>query len=292
MPLLLRPLSLADLDGAFALSSTAGWNQRIDDWRMLLELAPSGGFAAVLDDEIVATAIGIDYGSFGWIAMMLVQPALRGQGIGRRLLEAAMAAIPAGLPIRLDATPMGRPLYESCGFREEAALTRYLSDPVTRRIPDLPGGGAPGTVRAMTREQLERILGEDTAVFRGGRGPVLTWALDTGAPFCQVVEEDAGIGGYCFGRTGRLCAQVGPVVAASAEAATALAAAALAQARGMPVFVDAFDAGTNFTRWLHACGFEAQRPLYRMCRMPDGARPLPQAPTRLIEWSIFGPEFA
>jgi GNAT superfamily N-acetyltransferase len=82
------------------LSSGARWNQRLDDWRMLVQLAPAGGFAATIGDgTIVKTAIGIDYGSFGWIAMMLVDPAWLGRGLGARLLEAAMGAVPEEIAI-------------------------------------------------------------------------------------------------------------------------------------------------------------------------------------------------
>ena len=56
----IRELTPDGLDDAFALSSAAGWNQRIDDWRMLLALAPRGCFAAWRRDEVVGTAIGID----------------------------------------------------------------------------------------------------------------------------------------------------------------------------------------------------------------------------------------
>ena len=90
-----RLLTGDDLDGAFGLSAAAGWNQRLADWRMLLLLAPAGSFAAVDDGRIVGTAIGIDYGAFGWIAMMLVDHGWRGRGVGSRLLEAAMGGVPA-----------------------------------------------------------------------------------------------------------------------------------------------------------------------------------------------------
>lgn len=75
----IRLLVPEDLDSALALSSTAGWNQRLDDWRMLLALAPGGSFAAVTEGRIAGTAIGIDYDGFAWIAMMLVDPAARTQ---------------------------------------------------------------------------------------------------------------------------------------------------------------------------------------------------------------------
>ena len=103
-----------------------GWNQRLEDWRTLIELAPSGSFVARDDGRVVGTAIGIDYVHCGWIAMMLVAPEYRGRGLGARLLEAAMAAIPPQLPIRLDATPLGRPLYERHGFVLDTSLTRHV----------------------------------------------------------------------------------------------------------------------------------------------------------------------
>src|SRR5439155_26728654 len=125
----IRLLTADDLDGAFRLSAAAGWNQRTADWRMLLQLAPAGSFAAVGDGGIVGTAIGLDYGPFGWIAMMLVDPGWRGRGVGARLLEAAMGAVPPETLLRLDATPLGRPLYRRYGCEDEDRLTRHVADP-------------------------------------------------------------------------------------------------------------------------------------------------------------------
>jgi GNAT superfamily N-acetyltransferase len=88
----IRPLTFEDLDQALGLSTAVGWNQRLDDWRMLLQLAPAGAFAALSnardlsDVSVVGTAIGIDDGAFAWIAMMVVDPAYRGRAVGRRLL--------------------------------------------------------------------------------------------------------------------------------------------------------------------------------------------------------------
>src|SRR5215207_9001689 len=64
----IRQLTADDLESAFTLSATAGWNQRLEDWRMLLTLAPAGCFAAVAHGRIVGTSIGINYRTFGWIA--------------------------------------------------------------------------------------------------------------------------------------------------------------------------------------------------------------------------------
>jgi GNAT superfamily N-acetyltransferase len=209
----IRLLTSADLEDAMRLSSTAGWNQRLEDWRMLLELAPAATFAAFSQERVVGTAIGIDYGRFSWIAMMLVDPAWRGRGIGRRLLETAMDAVPADRPIRLDATPMGRPLYQSCGFEDEALLTRQVAEPAQRTVPPAPPD-APMVVRPMTPQDLGAVAGQDRLVFGGHRRAVLEWSCGSASEYCHIRDTDVGVAQYCLGRRGRLFDQVGPVVAA------------------------------------------------------------------------------
>src|SRR5882762_9205255 len=176
---IVRPLTFEHLDEALGLSTVVDWNQRLDDWRMLLQLAPAGAFAAFVDGRdvsdvsevsLVGTAIGIDYGAFAWIAMMLVDPAYRGRGVGRRLLEAAMDAVPSNLPIRLDATPLGRPLYRRYGFEDEAALSRHVID--ARLKPP-----APSRVRPLTDADLAIVVEQDRETFGGRRGAVLEWAF-------------------------------------------------------------------------------------------------------------------
>jgi GNAT superfamily N-acetyltransferase len=289
-------LSIDDLDAALALSAAAGWNQRLEDWSMLLRLAPAGSFAAITNGRIVGTAIGINYGAFGWIAMMLVDPAYRGQGVGRRLLEAAMEALPSDRPIRLDATPMGRPLYQRYGFEDEAMLTRHLLSGLLSGHPlsDHPARDASPPVRRLTAADLMVVTDEDNDVFGGSRNPVLEWALSGAPQYGHVVRGDAGLAHYCLGREGRLFDQIGPVVAGDDGIAAALVNAALASARGRPVVVDAHDSHHLFTTSLRTLGFEAQRPLYRMCRRATSAAAPAGMGKRpaLVEFAILGPEFA
>ena len=287
----IRLLTTDDLEEAFGLSATAGWNQRIADWRMLVQLAPAGAFTAVADGRIVGTAIGIDYGTFGWIAMMLVDPAWRGQGLGARLLEEAMGAVPPEIPIRLDATPLGRPLYQRYGFEDESLLTRHVAEATRPAIERTPGG-ATRHVRRLTRADLPIVIAEDDRIFGARRRILLEWALDGAPQYAHAIETSAGIH-YCFGRPGRLFDQIGPVVADD-ESARALVSAALAAAEGRAVVVDAFDRHTGFTGWLASQGFSAARPLFRMCRAGDrGAwKGTDEKHPSIQECAIFGPEFA
>jgi GNAT superfamily N-acetyltransferase len=308
-----RRLTHDDVDDALALSSTAGWNQRVDEWRLLIDLAPAGSFAASIGNRIVGTAIGIDYGAFSWIAMMLVEPTYRGRGLGRRLLQAALDAVPADTPVRLDATPVGRPLYRAHGFEDEATLTRWVAN---APIPVAATGDEAGNayaVRRLSGDDLPGVAAMDARVFGGSRRGVLYWALASAPQYALAVGRtsaprrgDAGryTGGpaeepvqYCFGRRGRLFDQIGPVTASTEKAACALMSVALGAVDGRAAVADVFDGQRNLTSWLQACGFQAQRPLFRMRRPPqDGVGPdFSPATGRdampLREFAIAGPEF-
>ena len=289
---IIRRLAFDDLDEALTLSTTAGWNQELDDWRMLLRLAPTGAFAFVCEARVVGTAIGIDYGGFGWIAMMLVDPAYRGRGVGRRLLEAAMDAVPSNIPIRLDATPLGRRLYQRYGFEEEAMLSRYVDDG-SKRGSWPEAFDASREVQPLTASDLEIVIERDTETFGGTRGAVFDWAFHRAAQYAHVVRSHDGLTHYCLGRPGLIFDQIGPVVAGHDDIAQALVSAAHAAAGDRPIVIDAFDSRTTFTARLRARGFHAQRSLVRMCR-PAGADAGVTVSSRhgtLSEFAIFGPEF-
>ena len=286
---IIRPLTFEDLDECLRLSTAVGWNQTLDDWRMLLRLAPAGAFAARVDPFIVGTAIGIDYGAFAWIAMMLVDPAYRGRGVGRRLLEAAMDAVPSRRPIRLDATPLGRPLYQRYGFEDEAALSRYVVHGVTRTRP------APLTVQPLTDADLAIVVEQDRETFGGSRGAVLDWAFRRAPQYAYSLRSghtDRGSIHYCLGRQGRLFDQIGPVVAGDDQIAHALISEALDAAGDRRVIVDAFDSQRAFVSALRAAGFVVERPLVRMCRATHSGAYATVGHTDISEFAILGPEFA
>jgi GNAT superfamily N-acetyltransferase len=60
-----------------------------------------------------------------WITKMVVEPALQRLGIGRRLLDAAVAAFPAGTAVLLECEPQREAFYLAAGFRR----VRTFPDP-------------------------------------------------------------------------------------------------------------------------------------------------------------------
>ena len=118
-PSAIRLLTDGDIGAALALQQLEGWNQTVRDWSRLLQLAPTGCFAAELDGRLSGTVTTITYGgALAWIGMMLVAPEHRRRGIGTKLLSTALDYLQtAGIAaVKLDATPVGQPLYEGLGF--------------------------------------------------------------------------------------------------------------------------------------------------------------------------------
>ena len=116
MPLTVGALGAGDIDAAFALSSGEGWNQTVTDWTRLTRLEPAGCFAARDDGRVVGAVTVTTYGSaLAWIGMMVVHADYRRRGIGAALMRQALEyARDCGVAaVKLDATPAGRPLYES-----------------------------------------------------------------------------------------------------------------------------------------------------------------------------------
>src|SRR5215469_13566206 len=133
----LRTLNSGDVEAAVEMSSSAGWNQTAEDWRMLMDLAPDGCFAVEADGELVSTTTIVCYGNrLAWIGMVLTKPEYRGLGFARQLLAHALdyADIRGVETVKLDATEFGQPLYAKFGFLPEQKVERWMR-PSTAHSP-------------------------------------------------------------------------------------------------------------------------------------------------------------
>src|SRR5262249_8316139 len=155
------------------LKDSAGWNQTKEDWARFLVATPEGCFVAEWNGEVAGTVTTITYQNrFAWIGMVLVQPELRGKGIGTALLVKAIDYLEARkiTCANLDATPQGKLLYERLGFQVEYDLERHI----LRREP---GRGAT-SVRAV---DIETVLALDRDIFGADRS-VLLRSIANAAP--------------------------------------------------------------------------------------------------------------
>jgi predicted N-acetyltransferase YhbS len=214
------------LDAAVALSRQVGWPHRPEDWQMALAL--SEGAVAIENDRVVGTALVTRYKeACATINMVIVDQSMRGRGLGRRLMDAALV-LSDGRPLRLVATEDGLPLYEKLGFREAGRVLQHQG--ITAKID------TPPITSAATSADLSAIAELDRQAFGADRSDLIAYLANVGT--FAVIRRNNRIAGFsalrCFGR-GEV---IGPVAAGNLEDAKALVAHFIALRPGRFLRVD------------------------------------------------------
>ena len=245
-----RNLEINDLPAALELSTLAGWNQTADDWRLLLELAPSGCFGIEVDRRVVATATLLCYGErLGWIGMVLTHPEFRRRGFAKQLFEHVLAhADSIGVKtLKLDATDQGQPLYESYGFKNEQAIERWFR---------------PGSIAKQesgTGVDVSELAELDSQAFGADRSKLLE-KLSRRGRSCTASRA------YAFSRAGRSFSYLGPCIAVDADSAWQVLGTALSGPEAAGWFWDLLPSNQNAASLAREMGFSRQRRLVRMFR--------------------------
>jgi GNAT superfamily N-acetyltransferase len=279
--MLITALRAADVPAALELQSLEGWNQTEPDWRRVLRLDPDGSFAARLDDRLVGTTTTLSFGSeLAWIGMVLVHPELRGHGLGRRLMEAALEHLARrGVKsVKLDATPAGKPLYEKLGFVTELIIQRWEGVARPR-----PGDGA----TEFLGDHLGGVRALDRDAFGLDRGDVLSTLLeDAHVPALVADSSNAAVPtGFALARPGHRADYIGPLIANDSRSALALLDAMHARLAGTRVYMDVNSGFALPPDALTSRGLVRQRDLYRMWRGAPSA-----LGTSSLVLAIAGPE--
>jgi predicted N-acetyltransferase YhbS len=267
-------MNASDILAGLELCRLSRWNQLAEDWRCFLDSPDGGGRLAEQDGAAAGTVAWLRYGpSFTWLSMMLVHPEARRNGVGTRLMEAALEALNGEACVRLDGTPAGEPLYRRFGFEAEYELVRARA--TDRRA-------TPGDARPLLPDDFEEVFAFDRAAFGADRSALLRSFHRRAPEMARLVRRNGALAGYCFGRPGHLYPQVGPVVAENEADARTL----VASCPGETLAIDAPRAATGWLAWLEQAGFAIERPFLRMCR---GENRSPGIPAR--QFAIAGPEF-
>ncbi|MBP8952668.1 MAG: GNAT family N-acetyltransferase [Armatimonadetes bacterium] len=276
----IRTFTREDIPFGMELKNLAGWNQLPDDWERFVAWEPEGCFVAQHEGTDAGTAITINYDNrFGWVGMVLVHPDMRRKGIGTALLDACIDYLEGcGVDaVKLDATPMGKQLYDTIGFKDEYLIERQQATAPDCRVPDC--------IAPLTEAHLDAVLAMDFRAFGADRGRVIRALLaDPGAP-AFVCLDGGEVAGYTLGRRGMHADSIGPWCATGPDAALALLQAALAARAGKPVFMDISLANSHVLQMVSEFGFEKQRHLIRQFR----GRNTSPGETGLV-YAIAGPE--
>jgi predicted N-acetyltransferase YhbS len=272
------PLSIADIPEAMHLKDSAGWNQTAADWARFLSASPDGCFVAEREGRVVGTSTTIIYeGRFAWIGMVIVDSQCRGQGIGAALLERAIRSLDSRqvLCMKLDATPLGKPVYEKFGFVTEYDIERWM---LTRRR------GA--YFAAKSSAEIEDVRRLDREIFGADRSGLLRSLTEAAPDLTLVARQYPGVNGYAFGRRGSRADHLGPWMARNEDVASTLLDEFLHRSSRELVFVDCLRQNSWAVPLLRTRGFEFSRRLTRMFR---GTNQYPAHPELLC--AVLGPEF-
>lgn len=256
----IRRMRQEDHGACLKLSRQAGWNQSPADWSRLLDLGVPGCFVAEDNGDVVGSVTTCRLGHAGWISMLLVESSRRGSGIGRNLFTKAIEYLESTgtKSIRLDATPLGMPLYESLGFRVDFELARFagtLRNTEISPYPDVP-----------IIPYANGIAQLDHEVTRTDRTRLIARLLRDEPGSCRVARGASGeLLGYLLWREGASAVQIGPC-GAMAEAGPRLLDAAAIALQGRPVIVDIPLSQRGAVSWAERNGLQPARPFWRMTR--------------------------
>jgi len=261
----IRTMSSADTSEAMRLKEAAHWNQVPEDWTGFIDLEPHGCFVGEMDQCVVTTATNFNYENrFGWIGMILVDPAQRRKGIATRMMEKSIAYLES-LPCpcqKLDATDAGATVYETIGFVVEYQVERWTHS------GSIQPADQPRASFELTHENLEAVAKWDAEVFGASRKRLLHWYMNNSAPSLMAGDADDPKG-FLVGRPGSGAFQLGPLAASDQEVAHSLIESFLARVPGQPMIADINTVNPEARTLLEDLGFQQSRILQRMYRGPN-----------------------
>jgi GNAT superfamily N-acetyltransferase len=271
-----------DIPGGLRLNTVAGWNQTEADWNRFLDGSLEGCFVMEDGEKVVGTAATLSYENrFAWISMVLVDPTYRNRGIGTKLLQRAVEYLDGtGIPtLKLDATPLGKPLYEKLGFVTEYEIERWV-------LKRANSSDLAANVKSHRIVQLLEIFQLDREVFGADRSQLLCSFDERASDLTLAVRSGEHLQGYAFGRHGLFADHLGPWIGRDGDSAESLLEAWLRRSSRETIIVDACRSSSAAGQILHNHGFSVTRSLTRMYR---GANAFP-GKTDLL-FAIVGPEF-
>jgi GNAT superfamily N-acetyltransferase len=251
----------ADIGFGMRLKTAAGWNQLPADWRRLICLEPEGCFVLESDGAPVGTVTTTLYEKrLAWIGMVLVSPDERRKGYGSELLKAAMDYCEGQRVevIKLDATPLGKRLYDTLGYLDEYRL---------KRVQGRGSHQISKNVRSMRLVDLWEVVQLDIGFFGVSRQRLLEALFEENPSLSFVANKPSSseIVGYLFARPGHMAFQIGPWIAKDPSSAEELLKAALSALAGHSLFLDVLQqVNPHSEAIVMKYGFTTQREFIRM----------------------------
>lgn len=265
-PVRLTALRTDHLSQGLALSSALNWPYRAEDWRFAAALGQ--GIVAEIDGQARATALWWPYGErHASTGMIIVDPALQGQGLGRALLNEVLQQA-AKRTLILNSTMEGMRLYAGLGFVPYGRICQHQA--ILHHDPEAVI--TDGNLRPVRPDEHDRIVALDHAASGMDRARLIHALLQVGA--IDVFERHGELAGYACCRRFGHGVVIGPVVAPAQQDAMALISRIATRHVRQFVRID-IPESSGLSAWLDSIGLPQVGQVVSMVR---GA-PIPPATT-------------
>lgn len=207
-----------DIPGLVALSASVGWDY---DEAELKTVLSSGEIVGFVDGngKIISSAAIIPYGEeLASLGMVIVHPEHQGLGLGKKVTESCLLAVPDGTAVMLVATPEGRPMYERMGFFAASKIIKCLADFYTPG--DLNDDGI--EIRRVVSGDIAEILDMDRKAFGGDRRILMENRIRQARRSVVAMNTQGKLLGFCLSVEGPVNMIIGPLAAENDHVAALL----------------------------------------------------------------------
>ncbi|WP_330328665.1 GNAT family N-acetyltransferase [Streptomyces sp. NBC_00536] len=269
--------SAADMELFRAWADDEGWNPGASDPLAFAVADPGGFLVGRLGGEPVACVSAVRYGAgFGFIGFYIARPAVRGQGYGIQLWNAAMHRLDGRL-VGLDGVVAQQDNYRKSGFRSAWNNVRHEGVPAADGSGGAAGSDGSGVEVIDARSlPFAELAAYDRRFFPEPRDSFL--AAWTGFPGRSALAavRDGRIEGLGVIRPCSAASRIGPLYASTPAVAAALIRRLAATVSGAPdggagpVAVDVPDANPAALALMSGLGLV---PTFEAARMYTGPAP-------------------
>jgi GNAT superfamily N-acetyltransferase len=220
--------SLKDAKEGLQLSSSPriGWDMTLDDWKRAITY--SGHAYAIKDRTLtsdkstIGTVAAIVFEEKVRILNMIIHPDHQRKKLATRLLKHLIRKVDPknSRYLELEATSMGKPLYEKFGFKTDYELASFwkMAEETQEKhtVPSLN-----------TEQELEEIIKLDKEAFGASRETLLRKIAAVAKKHILIDKENQDIKGFVMYTQAKNCIKIGPWIHRNAEGAEKLMKAAI-----------------------------------------------------------------
>lgn len=259
----IRVMRPEDFGFAVKITKTANWGFTAEDFKRMCDLEPRGCFVGLLREKHVAMLTTAVYDTVAWIGNVIVEPDLRGKGIGAQLMSHAINALRA-----IGVRTVGLYAYENVvGFYRE------LGFEVGKKYSRYSARGRvfhPKTVRKMLRTDLKRIFTIDKNCFGHSRKKLLARLFSDFTNHCYITAASKNLVGFIMANPGEAM-EIGPWISdpKQPENARELLEAVMTETEGKPVNIGIPNHNKLAVKILKELEFKKQFEVYSMYYRDD-----------------------